>query len=251
MNDIAEIGHNNPPLSEVLPLNYSELLKEAEDLKAQFGRAPETIDDTDNANRATTFVKNVNTFVKSVDKARVEEKEPYLKAGREVDAFFKAIAASVDPVLKDMKKRLTDYQVKVAAEERARQKAEEERLAEEARKAQEEADRIAANAQSGADIDTAIAREAEAAEKIAAATKAEQAAEKSASTTAIKTGGATSTLRKEWALKSLDKQSVDLEALRPFMKVEDLEKAARAYIKAGNHTLKGAVIEEEFKAVVR
>lgn len=63
-------------------------------------------------------------------------------------------------------------------------------------------------------------------------------------------GSVTSSSRR-WTFRDLDPAAIDLEVLRPFLSVEALEKALRAFIRGGGRTIKGAVIFESKAAVVR
>lgn len=60
-----------------------------------------------------------------------------------------------------------------------------------------------------------------------------------------------SSLQTVWEFRHLDRGALDLEALRPFIALDALEVAIRAYIRAGNRTLKGVQIYEDVKGQTR
>lgn len=148
MNEIspvtAGIGHNLPPLADLLVEETAELKQRAQDLAAAVGRAAVTDDDT--AGKGALLVKMITTHRKDIDAARVTAKEPHLANCRTVDIHFKdldSILATTDSKgkvlcgpLADMMGKLDTYrreQERKAAEERRR-------LEEEARKQREAAE---------------------------------------------------------------------------------------------------------------
>ena len=72
----------------------------------------------ENAGSVTDFIKQLGAHQKTLDKARVGEKEPYLAGGRTVDTFFNVYIADLKHSADDMRKRLTTYERAKAAEER-------------------------------------------------------------------------------------------------------------------------------------
>lgn len=256
----ATLGDNNPPpdllvgdaLRFELETNNASLVKRRDELLAAEARIP-AIEDDDVAQRVTDFVKQVAAAAKAADTARVGAKEPYLEGGRTVDGFFKHIS---DPLL-DLKKRvegkLTKYlREKEAAERRRRE--EEARLAREEedrlRREREEAERAVRDQQT---LDNAIA--AETAEQQAAAdtVNAEKAAAAKPAELSRTRGeyGGLSSLRTEWTFADLDREEIDLEALRHHLTVDGLEKAVRSFVKAGGRELRGVRIFQDTRAVVR
>ncbi len=63
--------------------------------------------------------------------------------------------------------------------------------------------------------------------------------------------GSMSSLRTSWVFDEIDRATLDLEALRPYLPTDGLDKAVRAFIKAGGRELKGTNIFETTAAVVR
>lgn len=254
----APIGDNQPPvdydaLTERLNLDHVALINRRNDLVNAMERVPETIEDEATAKAASDFVKQLQAVIKQANAARVEEKEPYLEGGRRVDGFFRAIEKSVDEVKAKVLARMTVYQRAVEAEAR-RVRLEDERVA---REAAEEARKAAAEAEAAmkeeADMDAALEAEAEAKRKAAEAETAKRAAEANAASLSRSrsSAGTVASLTTEWTFRDLDREKLDLEALRQHLPEKALEQAVRSFIKAGGRKLDGVDIYEDSKTVVR
>lgn len=259
VKSLATIGHNSgdtaligDALRQSLEIDNVDLEKRFKELSEASTRCP-TPSDEATAQKVTDFIRIINAFIKSADAKREGAKAPYLDGGRLVDGFFKAWIDPLEVAKKKASALLTTYlREKEAAE---RRKAEEE-----ARKRREEEDRLrreaeerAATAANDAQLATAIEAERAAdtatvdriqAEKIAEAKPAEF------SRTRGEYGGVSS-LRTQWTFDSLDRATLDLETLRPYLPLDGLEKAIRAHIKAGGRSLKGVRIYEGTAATVR
>lgn len=136
-NELAGIGHNNPPLSEVLHDETAALRQRAADLAASAGRCAVT--DQDTAERATTLAKMIKAHIRALDDARTERKQPFLDAGRTVDGFFGAISQPLKAAESSVVAQIDAYRREVerkAAEERRRQEEEARRLREQAEAAE-------------------------------------------------------------------------------------------------------------------
>lgn len=148
------IGHNNPPSALAA---FEAALSDARDTAADFldGAAIETQGQADAVGKIVGEVKELR---RDAEKARKSEKEPYLEAGRQVDAAWKPLLERADTIIKAAQAPLTAYLQAQEAEKRER-----ERLAQEEaeRKAQEalEAERAA---KSVADLEEAQAKQKEA-----------------------------------------------------------------------------------------
>ena len=257
---LAERLHNNPPadllvgdaLRDKLRDENYELIQRRDQLLDAAARIP-SIDSDDVAGKVSDYVKQLTALVKASETQRTGAKEPYLEGGRNVDGFFKAITDPVEKVKTDVQRKLTIYlREKEEAERRERIRL--ERLAREAAElAAKEAAEAAAAAADAKTLDVAIEAEKQAEVAAADLAKAEQAADvKPAELTRTRGEyGSMSSLRTEWVFDDLDRQQLDLEALRPYLPTDGLEKAVRAFIKAGGRELKGVKIYESTKAVVR
>lgn len=258
---LAELlNHNNPPpdllvgdsLREKLQDENRDLLKRRDELLAAAQRIP-PIDSDDIAGRVSDFVKQLTALNKAAETKRTGAKEPYLEGGRNIDGFFKAITDPVEKIKNIVQISLTKY-LRDKADRERHERMEQERLAREAAaKAQREADeqaRALANEQQ-----LAAAIEAERAAEVAQAdaVKAVQAAEAKPAELSRTRGeyGSVTSLRTEWVFDDLDRATLDLEALRPYLPTDGLEKALRAFIRAGGREIKGARIFETTAAVVR
>lgn len=262
--DVAEmIGHNNPPpVAERLAEDYSALIDAVDALALRANKAPKGIEDDDAMAPVSSLVKEISATSKRVEKLRVDEKEPYLKAGREVDGFFKTLTDRLDRMHRNLNARITDYlREKAMAERRAREE-EERRRREEERRAAEEAERAMREAQAA----EAAARMVDAERALAEAVQADQrakdarvdamlaeqaAAAKPADLARTRTADTLSTLRREWVFEIEDLSAVPLEALRPYIARDAIEKAVRGFVRVGGRQLAGVRIYENETAVVR
>ncbi|MEC4591651.1 hypothetical protein VPG91_11685 [Nitrospirillum amazonense] len=147
----AGIGHNSAPLGEVLAEITGPLLERSGKLLEAAGRASCTDDDT--AGKCATLAKMIKDHTKAVDGARTTAKEPYLQAGRDVDAHFKVILAPLEKAAKAVVDMIDAYR-----REQQRLLDEQRRRAEtEARARAEEAARLAAEAAATNNISAEIA----------------------------------------------------------------------------------------------
>lgn len=251
------IGHNAPPIdaaiiADGLKEQFSDLTRRRDELLAAEARIP-PIDDEDTARKIADFVKQITAASKAADTARVAAKEPFLAAGRSVDGFFKAISDPLTDLKKKVERRLTDYLRAKEAEERDRRLREEREARERAEQARREADAAAQAMRDAASLDTAVQAEKAADAAAADAVKAEVAATAKPAELSRVRGeyGAVSSLRTEWVFEGVDRATIDLEALRPYLPVDGIEKALRSYIRAGGRELRGVRIFETTTAVVR
>ena len=248
----AAIGHNNPPSDEAIFLSelesrYGEALKRRADLLEAAKRAPETIEDAETAGRVADVIKQLIAHEKAADKARTEAKAPHLERGRWIDAFFKGTAvAGIADVKKTLNARLTAYQREEAAKERRRREEEERRRREEAERARREAEAKAQAAETEGDLEAAVQAEDEAREAQAEAERAARASQAGSADLSRQHSGAGSvaSLRTTWKCTGFDHQTVDLGALRHHLSRDAIERAIRAYIRAGGRELRGATIAE-------
>jgi hypothetical protein len=149
MTDIATIGHNNPPE----PTPY-ELVKENVEtvyLEASNWLDGATVEDERTAENISKLINLLRDSEKKAETARKEEKEPYLKAGKEIDSKYKALTDKVSRALDACKKALTPWLEKQEAIKRE--------AAEKARKESEEKARAAQEAIRAASLDNLAERE--------------------------------------------------------------------------------------------
>jgi len=262
MPDDVMTSHNEPDnltTAEALRLNledrHGDILKRRDDLVAAFDRVPESIDNDEVEQKATDFIKQCKMASKNTNAARVAEKEVFLEGGRTVDGYFKAISADLDGVAGKANALVTTYkQAKAKAEREAREQAERE-----AREAEAEAKRLAeeaeANIQDEGDLENAVeADEARVAAKNAAAEAKQNAEAKAADLSRSRSdAGTVSSLTTRWvhAEDSLNRDALDLEALRQHLPALALHQAVRGFVKAGGRELPGVRIYEKTENVVR
>jgi len=261
VTESPNIGHNQPPedadpITARLAEDHATLLARRDELSGAFDRVPEEIADEETAGKAADFIKQISACAKNADKIRVDEKEPYLEGGRKVDGFFKAgVMEPLDKIKKAVSARLTAYQRKKDEEERRRREEEARAAREEEARARREAEEKAAALAEEQDLDAAIAAEESAKKAAAASEQAARAASANAAETSRtrSSNGSVASLRPEWKHRedSLDRATIDLEALRDHLPMGALHQAVRAYIKAGGRDLKGVEIFEDHVSVVR
>lgn len=246
MSVAVQLGHNAPPL-DADPLlvrlqeNHADLLERRDILAAACERAPEKIDDEETAGKMADFVqKQIDPFLKRSKEVHTSEKEPFLSAGRTVDGFWHTLIDDLEKWKIKLNKVRKTYADEKAAEERKRRE-EDARVAreEQARLEREAAEKAAALRTQG-DLEKAISAE-EAAEK--ARIEAEKAMKLAAEKAAIlgrsrgEHGGMT-TLKEFWNFSDMDRAKIDLEALRPHLQIEAMERAIKSWINANEETLK-------------
>ena len=256
------IGHNEPPLSEILAQKYETLREEIRCLPSDAGGLPAPINDDSDAAAISDFIKRASAHNKQIEAFRKVEKDPVLKAGNTIDAFLRAEANAVAKVVQPLERALTKYlQDKAEAERqerlrRARELEAQERAAREAaaaalREAQEaeEAGLRAAQAESAALASRAMH---EATLANVAGVRAAKAVE-AAPAEMGRTRGSESlaTLQRAWEFEILDFDQIDIQRLWPFVSRPAVEAALRAFVAAGNREMPGVRIFETTTARVR
>jgi len=280
---------NEHPIVGRLKDKYIPQLTRFQELMDSFDRAPKEAEDEKTAGDFATFIKQINVAVKESEELRTAEKAPYAESGKAVDVFFKMISEPLKECKELLNSRLSKFQKKKADAERARRVAEEAKAREEAqaaanaaaeaeaaKKAAEDAALAAKAAEAAvedeADVDSAIASTEAAAEAKRAADEAVEAANVAAEEAAKAAdkaeasaeaghadmgrvrseSGVTAASKKSFTGKITDLPNLDLEALRPYLKFAELERAVKEYAKKTNgQALKGAEIEEKYTTMVR
>lgn len=242
---------NNPPadanpLRDRLAEDSAALLARRDELLDGATRVPATIGDDETAGKVADFIKLTTACMKNAEATRVARKEPFLESGRIVDAFYKAVTDPLDKMKRGIEGRLTVWQ-RAKAEEERRVRAEAERVAREAAEAAAEAARLAERA---ANDEAQLQRAIEAAERAKQAQADAVVAERAATVKPAELSrtrgevGAVASLRTFWDFTDLDRDTLDLEALRQHVPADALEKAVRSYVKAGGRQLRGVRIFE-------
>lgn len=262
-NPRAIIGDNRPSLLEFyvaqnqqllgwLTEEHADLVSGVATLKADFDAAPLIVDADEIERSLTDLGGRVSKFLKSVEAQRKIDKAPIQAAVRTVDDFFAHISAVLEPCLGSLQKRLNDYKDLKRREQIRLQEEEQRKVREAAAAAQrlrDEADKLAREQAEAAakelavDDSEAIAErqaqdsarrlaelEAERAAREAIAAAEEAAANRSIGTPTVRgETGAKSVQSMRWTGDIVDVDTLDLNALRPYISVAELEKAVRQY----------------------
>lgn len=274
--------------TERLAKDYVGLTDSLADLKAEAEAFPRGVNDDAEALARGAVIKKLRDLDSRAEGVRVLEKEPHLRRGNAVDAFFGVIRDQIGRRVRTAKPGLIDmlqcdineYQERKIAAERARQEAErreaerlareaaakaarEAQAAEEARQKAERARLEETRARAGALAD---AREREAADRAreaaALAERAEEArlaslqpvAEIARVRGSDQSGaGVTLTMAREPFAQLVDRNKVNMEMLRPYFTDAEIEKALRGWAKATGHrvAMEGAEIGHRNKGVTR
>lgn len=228
---VAGPGHNNPPesMAAILTEKHAPLRAEVQAVIDEIA-ALTVVETEEQHDTAVALGKRAADLLKRIETTHAVEKAPLKLKVDAIDAFFlsKGLKGALEPKRGQLQRVDGAYLQKVAAAEQAR------RL-EAARLAQEEADARAKEAAEAetkghnvlADVkmEAAIAAEGDADKRHAEA----MAPTRELSRTFTQAGNAA--LRTVVKVKSIDRDTVDLEALRPFFKDEDIEAAIRALVK--------------------
>lgn len=257
MTQTATIGHNMPPsdleiLKSKLAENNEKALKRAQALIDAADRVPANIGDQDTSDKITDLEKQITVCIKALGEGHEKEKRPYLELGRIVDGFFKDPISTLEAAKKRVKAIQTKFLVDQTEKERkrraeiaAKEKAERDAKLAEAAKLEEQGQKSKADAV----LERAVQHDDDAA-------FFEGAAEQRGVTVAASVGemtGSKTSLRYTWTGEITSRDDLDLEALRPYLKIEDLQKALNAFVKAnkGTRQIKGAKIWEKPEATTR
>jgi len=239
MNEIANIGHNNPPTPfEDAVLALENLRTEAKNWLD--GDLVTSQPEADAIGKLTAMSRDI---AKRLDALRVEEKRPHDEAGKAVQEKFRPYAARCDLIVDACKKALTPYLVKLENEKR-----EKERLAREEADRQRVAAETAVRAAPKSDIEAREAAEA----LLSAAKKAEAIAVKAENDKAkAATGGRSMSLRTSYRPELFNSteaarhywqtRKADFDALLLQFAREDIAKGARE--------IPGFIVHEDKAAV--
>ena len=256
MNDLTPRfeGDNFPPnnpqlLQERLSEETIDLRSRHDELLAAVDRIPTECNDDETAGKISDMIKLITACSKSFETKRVGEKEPFLTLSRSVDGFFKKFTENLDRAKRKASRPLEVY-LKRKEDERRRAAEESARLQ------REEAESLAREAQMLAQANMPEASEQALGEAVRAeeqAQKADKQAEARPAELARTRGdyGSLATLRTTWVGEIVDKKSLDLDVLRPFMSDDVLQKLVNAAIKAGFRDIRGVKIFERSEAMVR
>ena len=166
-NQREQIGGNNPPRHEAFMMALEEVRVEA----GNFLNG-EPIENEGQASAVGVIMASARDIKRDADKARKEDKQPHLDAGKAVDASYKPVITKADDIIKAAQQPLAAY---LAKKERGQELAAQKACEEAERKAKEalEAERASAGSVEAVEAARAKQKEAEQAQK--AANRAEKA----------------------------------------------------------------------------
>ena len=278
-------------VTERLADEYVGLTNTLAELKAEVPGLPIPAQSDHDILMIGALIKRFRDLDSRAEGVRVVEKEPYLRGGNAVDAFFNAMRDEIgkrnrndrkakNGVTDDLQAEINVYQERKLAEERARREAEAREAARIAREAAEKAAREAREAEAArlaaerarlpetTAAKTAVADQKEHAATIAqveAQTAIERAEDariatlaKPADLTRVRGAdasgaGVTLTTAQEPYAILVDRDQIDMNMLRPFFTDAEIEKALRGWAKTTGHRVKmpGAEIGFRNKGVTR
>lgn len=282
----AAIGHNKPPLSELIPLEFREtLLAERPDFLTRMRDLVDAAnraraDDDETLGRCGNLVKAYRECIKHIDATHTAVKQPYLEGSRLVDAEKNALIFDINEAKAKVegvgnafvaKRQAAEdaERARIAAEQRAAAEAsaaaerERERVEQEAIVAAAAAEAAARKAAQDGDVEAAV--DAEIARQVALdiATAANDAAEQAMAAAALAPAmpakaepvrsdeGATISGKQDWKSEVTD-YTVAFIHVEDHPKVrEAIDKAIAQQVKAGKRTLPGVRIWPVAKANFR
>ncbi len=285
---LAPLGHNrtladrfaelNAEIPKYLAQEHESLNIRADEFIAQFAGLPHICDTDELEREMTDLGARLNKFLSSVDAQRKSDKRAPGESPKLIDDFFKQLAGTLPARLDNLRSWVNTYKNTKIEAERQRLAAERERALAAQREADEkarEAERVRREAEDARLREEAAAaadnRAPEPTPEELLAQEAERAAIKSqaeallARPTAAATApmitapmikaesGAKSGQIGKWVARDIDRDTLDLNALRSLIPFADLEKYANAYARQYKDTkpLVGARIVQEFNTTFR
>lgn len=238
-----DVSTNAPPPDDVFTLQLDDL-----ELEAQNWCDGDPLSSQEQADEVTRLVAAASELEKSIEDTRKTEKEPFLTAGRVVDAKYNPLKDRAEKIQKLAKRALTPWLEAVKAE-KARKEREALEVQREAERKLREAHDAAQKSSDFADEDK-LAEAEEAAKRAAAATR-----EVANAPVVARGGGYTAKLRKFWLVKIVDRRELLNHYLRNREDFrEELQRLLQNFAEkdvrqAGVRSLPGCSIWDEDRAV--
>lgn len=280
---LAPLGHNRTLADRFAELNaeipiylaqeHESLNIRANEFIAQFAGLPHTCDTDALEREMTDLGARLNKFLSGVDAQRKIDKRAPGESPKLIDDFFKNLVGTLPSRMDSLRSWVNAYKNQKIEAERQRLAAERERALAAQREADEkarEAERVRRDAEDAAVREEAAAaadnRAAEPTPEELLAQEAERAAIKAGAEAALARSttpaiapmikaesGAKSGQLGKWVAKDIDRDTLDLEALRALIPFADLEKYANAYARQYKDTkpLAGCRIIQEFTTTFR
>jgi hypothetical protein len=248
---VATTDNVRPPLLTLdqLKADFAHVEKAVVDLEGEFAAIPPVLEDEEDLALTTALAGRLIKAAKRCEEIRVEQNRPYLDASNLLNAHFKHdLQARLNTAKGSLEKITTVFQRKKAAREQALR---DEQAAAARKLADEAARKVVETVQSG-DVPAATAAVKQADALTAFANKsAAAAAAPTSSMGLVKTESGTASLVDNWTFDELDLNTIDLNALRPFLTQSAIEQAIRAFIKSGRREIVGAHIFNDNKTRFR
>lgn len=221
---------NRAPLitADQLKVDFEWLAKEVADLAKLAGAAPSVIEDDEDLGLVNQLVVDIRAKQKSIKDKKDVEKRPHLDANAVLESFFSTLVESLAAPQAKLRINAKLYLDKKVAAERTRLEEVAAKEREEAsKKAAAAADAAAANRPTQASVATIESQNA-----TARADTAQQAATSAtpAELARTKTNAGTASLKTTWKFRIDAFAMIDLDALRIYLDVADVEKALRKYV---------------------
>lgn len=240
---------NLPDLPVLLAEIYSDLNRRRDANAAAFKALPSVLGNDEDLAAARDAVKESNDILAEAKRKHEAEKAPYLKSGRDVDAFFNA---GIRDRLAPLKSQATDA-VGIYLEK--------QRLAREAEakaRAEAEAAEAAALAEKAAALE-AEGRVREADAIMSAAVGAEEASAQARSFSSLSSsdqsrislGDGSASVRTVKDFRNVRRDELDLEKLRPFFSEAAINDAIKRFMATGQTSLKGVEFYDKPRATIR
>lgn len=248
----AAKGHNNPPSDvDILKEKYASIFERAKKWLAKAKKVDLSPKTEDDCAKLEAIFKEGRDVLNDAERARKDEKDEYLRKGREVDDLFnKQIRDTLNGIANDIRQAAADRRLAIT-----------EAAQEAARKAAEKADAEAEKLRQKAEAQEARGDVKQADVTLAAADGVERRAEGLAAfaeapvdqaSRARHAGGGSVSVRGVLTCTNIARDKIDLNALKPYFKHEDIVAAVNQALKMGAFTeFAGAVIERKAKSNIR
>lgn len=248
---VAGIGHNRPSVADLLRDRFAADIKAVDDLAARANKlraelgTPPVCSTNEQRDALTALGIEAHKLAKRLDETKLEATRPLRDEVTETNRFFQTITVRPENIKAAFQVIVGEYDARLREEARRR-------AAEEAEAARLEAQRKLEEAAASGDgvMSDVVMNEAAAAEHRAKHLE-KQATAAGAGPTRTEAGSISQ--RTTWTFRIVDASRLDLNKLRPFLGLADIEKALRGYVKANRDTapLAGVEIYPETKAQFR
>lgn len=235
MSNLAEmlppLDHNQAPVTATVADNIvkelesknADLIARQEALYTAMTRLPNTCENEETAKSLTTFGNQLKSCMDLLEERRKLEKRPYDEMASAVQGFFKGKIDKLSVAVLDVKSILKKYMDDQAAKQRL---ADEERRKAQAAESQKLVEQAQAMQSAG------LVQSAERTlEKAVAVEQQASVVAAPVSTMVRGSAGGGASLTGKWKAEITDISTIDLEALRPFLDRDAVQKALNGFMK--------------------